>query len=126
MLLPNEILAMSNLRIVQVSGGESHCAALSQINKVYVWGNGSYGRLGLGFENQENYPTLVEDLGDKKITKISCGTFHTIALSEDGKMFSFGQNKYGKLGINVRQENTVFRSTNIQIFAYSLNFKDKE
>ena len=110
-LLPSEIQALANQRVIQVSAGESHCAALSQINRVYIWGNGAYGRLGLGFENQENFPAVVEDLSDKNIVRVSCGTFHTIAMSEDGKVYTFGHNKYGKLGINARQENTVFRST---------------
>ena len=123
-LLPTEIPMLSNMRVVQVSAGESHCAAITQTKKVFVWGNGSYGRLGLGFENQENRPMLVEDLTDKKIIKVNCGTFHTFVLSEDGYIYAFGQNKYGKLGLNVRKENTTFRSTNVQIFPYHLEISD--
>lgn len=63
----------------------------------------------------------MEDLSDKKIIKVNCGTFHTFVLSEDGLLYAFGQNKYGKLGLNVRIENTMFKSTYVEIFAYSLN-----
>ena len=31
---------------------------------------------------------------------VSCGSFHTLAVSASGHVFSFGQNKYGKLGIH--------------------------
>lgn len=55
-LHPTEVVALSNMRVCQVSAGESHCAAITQAGKVYVWGNGSYGRLGTGFESQENTP----------------------------------------------------------------------
>ena len=49
-LIPTEIVSLSNLRVVQVSAGESHSGAITQNGKVYMWGNGSYGRLGTGFE----------------------------------------------------------------------------
>ena len=31
---------------------------------------------------------------------MSCGSFHTLAVSSSGSVYSFGQNKYGKLGIH--------------------------
>ncbi len=55
-LHPTEVVLLSNMRVSQVSAGESHCAAITQAGKVYVWGNGSYGRLGTGFEIQMNSP----------------------------------------------------------------------
>lgn len=85
-----------------------------------MWGNGSYGRLGTGFETNETTPALVEDLTHKKIIKVSCGTFHTFVLSEDGLLYAFGQNKYGKLGLNIRADSILFKSTFVEIFAYSL------
>jgi len=30
---------------------------------------------------------------------VSCGSFHTLAVAKNRKVFAFGQNKYGKLGI---------------------------
>lgn len=101
-LAPTEIVMLSNLRVTNVGAGESHCAAITQTGKVYLWGNGSYGRLGTGFEFQENTPVLVDDLSDKEIVRVSCGAFHTFVLSKDGSIYAFGQNKYGKLGLNVR------------------------
>lgn len=56
--------------------------------------------------------------------RISCGAFHTFVLSKEGKLFAFGQNKYGKLGMNVRKENTAFRSTNIEILPFNITYGD--
>ena len=126
MLIPTEIVSLSNMRVSQISAGESHCAAITQAGKVYLWGNGSYGRLGTGFEFQENAPFLVDDLSDKNIVKVSCGAFHTFVLSRDGSIYGFGQNKYGKLGLNVRQENTVFRSTHVKIVPYRISSQNND
>lgn len=120
MLIPTEILKLSQMRVTQVSAGESHCAAITQAGRVYLWGNGSFGRLGTGFEFQQNSPELIDDLTNKDIVRVSCGAFHTLVLSKDGYLYSFGQNKYGKLGLNVRKENTVFRSTHTQIHPYKI------
>jgi alpha-tubulin suppressor-like RCC1 family protein len=34
----------------------------------------------------------------EKVIVVSCGAFHTLFLTTEGKIFSFGQNKYGRLG----------------------------
>ena len=65
MLIPTEIVKLSQRRVCQISAGESHCAAITQAGKVYLWGNGSYGRLGTGFEFQQNTPELIDDLTNK-------------------------------------------------------------
>ena len=72
---------LSNLRVINISAGESHSAAITQTKKLYMWGNGAYGRLGTGFDVTSNKPLLVEDLVNKEITRVSCGAFHTLALS---------------------------------------------
>jgi alpha-tubulin suppressor-like RCC1 family protein len=48
----------------------------------------------------EKRPKLVEDLDEEEIASVSCGAFHTLAVSRSGKLFAFGEGKYGKLGIN--------------------------
>ena len=43
-----------------------------------------------------NVPTLVDGLCN--IKKVSCGTSHTLALSDDGHAYAWGQAFYGALG----------------------------
>ena len=74
---------LSNLRVINISAGESHSAAVTQTKKLYTWGNGSYGRLGTGFDIDNLKPVLVEDLAHKDMLKVSCGTFHTLVLSTE-------------------------------------------
>ena len=48
-LEPQEIGFLSTAKVIEVSAGESHSAAITKAHKLYTWGNGSYGRLGHGF-----------------------------------------------------------------------------
>jgi alpha-tubulin suppressor-like RCC1 family protein len=34
----------------------------------------------------------------EKFKAISCGAYHSIALTEDGRVFGCGKNKFGQLG----------------------------
>mmetsp|Transcript_25606 Transcript_25606/g.29415 ORF Transcript_25606/g.29415 Transcript_25606/m.29415 type:complete len:95 (+) Transcript_25606:454-738(+) len=43
-------------------------------------------------------PRIVELLSDAKIIQISCGDAHTVALSSDGKLYSWGGGGCGQLG----------------------------
>jgi len=44
-------------------------------------------------------PRLVESLNDKNVQVVSCGDFHTAALTADGKVFVFGCNRWFQLGL---------------------------
>ena len=45
-----------------------------------------------------NVPTLVD--GISGIKKVACGTSHTLALSDDGQVYAWGQAFYGALGLD--------------------------
>ncbi|XP_031563851.1 ultraviolet-B receptor UVR8-like isoform X2 [Actinia tenebrosa] len=65
---------------------------------VYTWGSGTKGMLGHGEDTEESYPRVVEALLGKDIRKVACGTSHTIALSKEGEVFSWGSGYGGRLG----------------------------
>lgn len=54
----------------------------------------------------KNIPTLVEaePLIENAVKKVSCGLFHSLAITENGFAFAWGQGKYGALG-NGRSDN---------------------
>lgn len=41
-------------------------------------------------------------LGKKKIIHIACGALFIMALTDNGKLYSWGRNEYGELGINLK------------------------
>ena len=90
---------LTNLRPIDISAGDAHSAVIVQSRQLYVWGNGFYGRLGSGFELKELLPIQVEDMSGKEVVKVSCGALHTLVLTSEGKIWAFGHDKYGKLGL---------------------------
>ncbi|XP_010293607.1 PREDICTED: probable E3 ubiquitin-protein ligase HERC3 [Phaethon lepturus] len=42
---------------------------------------------------------LVKELGNQDIVQIACGDQHAMALSRGGKLFTWGQNTHGQLGV---------------------------
>jgi alpha-tubulin suppressor-like RCC1 family protein len=66
----------------------------------YVWGSGKHGKLGLNSDDK-NYtqPRKLFTMFKEEITEFAPGPFHTLALTNSGKIFAFGNSKDGKLGI---------------------------
>lgn len=65
-------------------------------------GSNSHGQLGIADATvkSKNTPTLVEasPLIDQIVTKVSCGNYHSLALTERGLGYAWGQGKFGALG----------------------------
>ncbi len=38
---------------------------------------------------------------NEKIVMISCGAWHSLALTKSGRIFGWGSNRYGQLGVDV-------------------------
>ena len=86
--------------IVQVSAG-SHSLALDEDGKVYAWGNNFDGQLGDGTNIKRFTPVEVDISGvldGKTIVQVSAGISYSLALDEEGKVYSWGRNFDGQLG----------------------------
>uniref|UniRef100_F6VRU3 HECT and RLD domain-containing E3 ubiquitin protein ligase family member 6 n=1 Tax=Xenopus tropicalis TaxID=8364 RepID=F6VRU3_XENTR len=95
-----QISSLEAQTIVDISCGTNHSVAVSDEGSIYSWGDGSEGQLGTGNLSSRNFtPKKITGLFNTKIIQISCGNFHSLALSEDGRVFSWGQNKCGQLGL---------------------------
>lgn len=83
---------------VEVACGLYHSLALCG-KRVYAWGNGDDGRLGLGSEEGVLEPTLVPSFRDIPISSIACGGSHSGAIACNGEVFTWGNGQYGQLGV---------------------------
>lgn len=95
---PLPIDCLTSLPIRFIACGGQHSVLVSHSGAVYAWGRNNRGQLGLGDTEDRIFPTQVRSLRNQRICHISCGDEHTICLTEDGGVFSFGSGQYGQLG----------------------------
>ncbi|KAG8055581.1 hypothetical protein GUJ93_ZPchr0001g29675 [Zizania palustris] len=99
-------------KVVAVAAGESHTLALTGDGEVYSWGRGMFGRLGTGREADEHVPTAVAPVvasGGRlrpRFVAVASGAYHSLALDDEGSLWSWGYNIYGQLGYG--EENSLF------------------
>lgn len=98
-LVPKIIDALQGVRIKAVGAGDSHVLAVADSGELYTWGVGFYGCLGHGDESSLTTPKLVEKLRGEKITAVTGGAFHSMATTEDGRLFVWGRDHRGQLGM---------------------------
>ncbi|KAJ1962860.1 hypothetical protein IWQ62_003395 [Dispira parvispora] len=71
----------------------------TEVGKVLVFGNGDCGQLGLGEDIlQRKKPYPLQALDDEEIVDIAAGGLHNMALTKDGRLFSWGCNDQKALG----------------------------
>ena len=80
----------------------SYSCAIASDDKAYCWGDNSFGQLGNGSTSSSRVPVAVNATGalaGKTIKQISVGFDHTCVVSNDHKIYCWGRNNSGQLGI---------------------------
>jgi alpha-tubulin suppressor-like RCC1 family protein len=98
---PTLIESLSNESIIKIAAGNNHSMAITELGDLYTWGEGIYGQLGHGINNNEQYPKKIEYFCKKfKIIDCKGGAAHTIALTEEGYLFGWGQSDKNQLNLS--------------------------
>lgn len=98
-------------KVIAISGGLDHALLLTNSGRVFSVASsterfpcfGQLGIPGLTWSTRPKGPVdtchEISTLKGSKITKIATGDYHSLALSKDGRVFVFGDNSFGQLGI---------------------------
>ncbi|XP_063677273.1 E3 ubiquitin-protein ligase HERC2-like isoform X2 [Bolinopsis microptera] len=98
---PTRVNTLGNSKVVDIACGSLHSACITEDGALYTWGKGKYGRLGHGNNDDKMVPTKVtKEVEHVEFVSVACGSgdAHTLAVSSDGKVWSWGDGDYGKLG----------------------------
>jgi len=82
---------------IAVSSGYYHVLSLKGDGSVWSWGYNNYGQLGSG-NGGINYSIPAQVTGLSGIVAVAGGGFHSLALKNDGSVWSWGYNVVGQLG----------------------------
>ena len=104
-------------RVVSVALSESHLALVTADGRVFTAGSNDCGQLGRptkaaatttsrrkAVETDHQSKGLQEVKGPlegRTVTLIACGNSHTVCVTSDGRVYSWGSNKQGQLGVPV-------------------------
>ncbi|CAG5129601.1 unnamed protein product, partial [Candidula unifasciata] len=97
---PKLIEALKSKRVRDIACGSSHSAAIISNGDLYTWGLGDYGRLGHGDNTTQLKPKQVMALAGQRVIQVACGSrdAQTLALTDEGVVYSWGDGDFGKLG----------------------------
>jgi alpha-tubulin suppressor-like RCC1 family protein len=97
-LTPKLIASLQGVKIVSAAAGFFNSLLIADDGRVFSFGSGGNGKLGHGDQANQLVPKQVGALGFQKVVRVSAGPCHTLALTAQGRVFSFGNGQNGRLG----------------------------
>jgi len=84
--------------VVDVGAGHYSSFAVTSDGAVWAWGRNDTGQLGDGTTTDRRSPVPVSGLAGRTIVDVAGGRNHAMALTDDGAVLTWGNNRYGQLG----------------------------
>ena len=103
-LIKTPIINHNIPEISEITGGNKHTVGYKG-KKLYVWGNNTFGQLGIDM-TEANIPEMIKF--SEKIVKISCGWNHTAVLLKDKNLLITGKGDLGQQGCGEFSNNKKF------------------
>ncbi|KAH9389619.1 putative E3 ubiquitin-protein ligase herc4, partial [Tyrophagus putrescentiae] len=126
-LVPQKIRLTHDRRkysFVALASGKQHTLLLLKnvtLETTEVFSCGSNERHQLGRLGSWRKLEVIDSLSARNIVQISCGHFHSCALSEAGEVFSWGCNRYAQLGLGSSEPSELGKPTIIKKLATNVS-----
>lgn len=115
-----------NDQIILIAAGSSHSALLTKEGRLFLWGRNVYGQVGDQNNTSKNNPVEITSsfnlTTNEKIISIALGWGHSVALTSNGRLFTWGFNTFGQLGNNTQEDES--QPVEITLF-FTLNPNEK-
>jgi len=116
-LMPQKVATLCGKGVIGFSYGTGpHVLSYTSTGEVYAWGHNGYCELGFNTTTMSPVPVLVEgSLSKKTVVEVACGSHHSIALTNEGEVYGWGQNKNGQVGSGINSNQGSPRRVNSSI-----------
>ena len=97
---PSHVFGLEHM-IDIAAGSRGHSIALHSNGSLWAWGNNMFGQLGDGTQTNRSIPVQVMNSNlsyVEDIKSIAAGHYHSLALTIEGNVLSWGYNASGQLG----------------------------
>ena len=94
---PMLIKSLAGITVKAVATGDFHVMVITEEGTLYNWGCGLYGCLGDGTEQSCMTPRIIEALRHHRVVVAAGGAFHSLAVTNEGQLFTWGRDSYGQL-----------------------------
>ncbi|KAJ1524442.1 hypothetical protein ONE63_010939 [Megalurothrips usitatus] len=102
---PELVTSLSDYSIQMLACGGSHSLAVTKWGQLFSWGSDSSGQLGLNSGSGDQWSAkTVKNLALSVVVQSACGQNHSLALTNDGQLFSWGSNQFGQLGLGTTSD----------------------
>eukprot|EP01084_Bolivina_argentea_P111410 198787_1 len=94
--------AFKDKHITKIFAGNHHELFLESNGVLWSCGSNQYGQCGLSHERDQREPHMVMYFVNNKIKikDIHCGYYHNLAIDFSGKVYGWGDNRWGQCGIS--------------------------
>ncbi len=99
-LVPTHVESLRHRRVVEVAAGDNHSLCLLDGGEMTSFGFGQYGQLGHGSASNESEPKSIAFFTNSHriVKQIAAGQSHSICLTAEGSVFTWGAGEHGQLG----------------------------
>ena len=107
----------SNVSWLNVDAGSEHVLATNTVAKLWVWGKNDAGQLGISDTIDRSNPVQVSSptlIGSTSWLQLSAGLSYSTAIDSDSKLYAWGLNTSGQLGLTTNGD-TINRSSPVQV-----------
>ena len=118
---PQIIPELCHKNVQQFFIGGDFVLCLTTDKRVYGWGSNNDGQLGRGYIERNSHfdlyfkPKTIK-FSSESVIQLSCGESHSLALTEKGKVFGWGNNARGQIGCGEEHGDYITSPLHLDIF----------